>query len=67
MKLPFDANFSDAVEDRRESAVDDVDGGRTVLAGVDFLCSTTPTESSSDSLSDDSLVSACVLSLIIVS
>jgi len=47
------------VEDRLESAVAaaDVDGGNVVLAGVDFLGSTTSTESSSDSLSDDSWVS----------
>jgi len=46
------------VEDRLESAVaPDVDGGNVVLAGVGFLGSTTSTESSSDSLSDDSWVS----------
>jgi len=56
--LPFDAKLSDAVEDRLESVVAaDVDGGNVVLAGVGFLCSTTSTESSSDSLSDDSWVS----------
>lgn len=59
--IPFAVNLSDAVEDRLESVVDDVEGGNVVLAGVGFLCSTTSTESSSDSLSDDSTVSVCTL------
>jgi len=55
----LDANLSDAVEDRLESVVDDVDGGNVVLAGVAFLGSATgtSTESSSDSLSVVSRVS----------
>lgn len=60
-QLPFDANLSDAVEDRLESVVDDVDGGNVVLAGVAFLGSTTSTESSSDSLSVVSKVSTYIV------
>lgn len=60
-QLPFGANLSDAVEDRLESvAADDVDGRNVGLAGVLLIGSTTSTESSSDSLSDDSMVSACI-------
>lgn len=62
--IPFDANLSEAVDDRLESvAAVDADGGTVVLAGVAFLCcSTASTESSSDSLSDDSSVSVCATS-----
>lgn len=49
------------MEDRLESVVVDVDGGSGVLAGVAFLCSATSTESSSDSLSDESGVSAYII------
>lgn len=49
------------MEDRLESVVVDVDGGSGVLAGVAFLCSVTSTDSSSDSLSDESGVSAYIM------
>lgn len=51
------ANLSDVVDDRLDSV--DVDGGSGVLTVAGgLLCSTTSVESSSDSLSDDSMAAS---------
>lgn len=49
------------MEERLEPEADEVDGGNVALAGVVLLGSTTSTDSSSDSLSDDSwALSVCI-------